>query len=262
VASMLLLELKSALEGLTLRIPPEEILTFTKFLLLTVVILPVLPNTAFGPFQINPFRAWLVVVAVSTISYASYVIQKLTKPHGGIVLAALLGGAYSSTVTTVVLAKRATGEKQPHLFAGATLIASGMMYFRLAILVLLFNRSLIRSLAAPFVALAVSGMLTGWVWSRLPDIEAKETKREYEPKNPLELRAAFLFALLFVAILAATHFVLTYLGSAGVYSLAALMGFTDVDPFIMGMTQSAGTTAPLAVAAVAILVAAASNNLD
>ena len=70
-----------------------------------------------------------------------------------------------------------------------------------------------------------------------------------------------LFALLFVAVLAATHLVVTYLGSAGVYSLAALMGFTDVDPFIMGMTQSAGTNTPLAVAAAAILIAAASNNL-
>ena len=64
------------------------------------MILPVLPNHQFGPSEINPFQAWLVVVAVSTISYSSYVIQKLTKAHGGIVLAALLGGAYSSTATT------------------------------------------------------------------------------------------------------------------------------------------------------------------
>jgi uncharacterized membrane protein (DUF4010 family) len=261
VASMLLLELKSALEGLTQRIPPVEVLTFTKFLLLTAVILPVLPNRHFGPFQINPFQAWLVVVAVSTISYASYVIQKLTKAHGGIVLAALLGGAYSSTATTVVLAKRARNEDQPHLFAGGTLMASGMMYLRLAILVLLFNRNLFLTLGPPFAALAGAGILAGWIWTRVPDANAKETTRAYEPKNPLELGAASLFALLFVAMLAATHLVVTYLGSAGVYSLAALMGFSDVDPFIMGMTQSAGTSTPLAVGAVAILVAAASNNL-
>jgi uncharacterized membrane protein (DUF4010 family) len=261
VASMLLLELKAALEGLTRRFPPEEILTFTKFLLVTAVILPVLPNTEYGAFQINPFKAWLVVVAVSTISYSSYVIQKVTKSHGGIVLAALLGGAYSSTATTVVLAKRAAREDQPHLFAGGTLMASGMMYLRLAILVLLFNRSLIASLGAPFAALAVGGILIGWIWTRLPEANPKETKREYEPRNPLELGAAFLFALLFVVMLAATHLAVTYLGSAGVYSLAGLMGVTDVDPFIMGMTQSAGRTAPLAVAAAAILVAAASNNL-
>jgi uncharacterized membrane protein (DUF4010 family) len=261
VASMLLLELKSALEGLTIRVAPAEILTFTKFLLLTAVILPVLPNRQFGPFQINPFHAWLVVVAVSAISYSSYVIQRLTKGHGGIVLAALLGGAYSSTATTVVLAKRASREFQPRLFAGATLMASGMMYLRLAILVLLFNRNLFSTLGPPFAALAGAGILAGWIWTRLPEVNPKETKREYEPKNPLEMGAAFLFALLFVAMLAATHVVVTYLGSAGVYALAALMGFTDVDPFIMGMTQSAGAATPLRVAAIAILIAAASNNL-
>ena len=111
VASMLLLELKGVLEGLTQRIAPEEILTFTKFLLLTAVILPVLPNREFGPFAINPAKAWLVVVAVSTVSYGSYVIQKVTKGQGGVMLSALLGGAYSSTVTTVVLAKRAKSER-------------------------------------------------------------------------------------------------------------------------------------------------------
>src|SRR5207302_11260153 len=121
-----LLELKTTLEGLTTRIAPEEILTFTKFLLLTAVILPVVPDRDFGPFRINPAKAWLVVVAVSTVSYVSYIIQRVTKGKGGVLLAALLGGAYSSTVTTVVLAKRAARERQPHLLAGGTLIASGM----------------------------------------------------------------------------------------------------------------------------------------
>src|ERR1035437_10681172 len=93
VASMLLLEFKAVLECLSKRIAAEEILTFTKFLLLTAVILPVLPNREFGSFQINPFKAWLVVVAVSGVSYGSYVIQKLTKGQGGGILAAFLGGA-------------------------------------------------------------------------------------------------------------------------------------------------------------------------
>ena len=261
VASMLLLELKAVLEGLTKRIAGEEILTFTKFLLLTAVILPVLPNQEFGPFQINPIKAWLVVVAVSGVSYGSYVIQKLTKGHGGVILAALLGGAYSSTVTTVVLAKRAARESRPHLFAGGTLIASGVMYLRLAGLVTMFNRNLLITLAVPFAILAGVGVGAGWLWTRIPDSTAAEVKREFEPKNPLELRAAFFFAALFLAILVATHLVVTYLGRAGVYTLAAVMGVTDVDPFIMGMTQSAGGVTSLKVASAAILIAAASNNL-
>ncbi len=261
VASVLLLELKSVLEGLTKRIAPEEIFTFTKFLLLSAVILPVLPNQPFGPFGINPAKTWLVVVAVSAVSYGSYVIQKMTTGKGGVMLAALLGGAYSSTVTTVVLAKRAARENRPHLFSGVTLVASGVMYLRLAGLVTLFNWSLISTLAAPFVVLAVAGIGAGWLWSRIPDAETGEIEREFQPKNPLELGAALFFAALFVAILIVTHLVVTYLGKAGVYSLAALMGVTDVDPFIMGMTQSAGKAAPLGVAAAAILIAAASNNL-
>jgi uncharacterized membrane protein (DUF4010 family) len=261
VASMLLLEFKAVLEGLSKRIAAEEILTFTKFLLLTAVILPVLPNQEFGPFQINPFKAWLVVVAVSGVSYGSYVIQKLTKGQGGVILAALLGGAYSSTVTTVVLAKRAARESRPHLFAGGTLIASGVMYLRLAGLVTMFNRNLMLTLGVPFALLAAAGVGAGWLWTRIPDATAGEVKREFEPKNPLELRAAFFFAALFLAILVATHLVVTYLGRAGVYTLAGLMGVTDVDPFIMGMTQSAGGVTSLKVASAAILIAAASNNL-
>ena len=261
VASMLLLEFKAVLEGLSKRIAAEEILTFTKFLLLTAVILPVLPNREFGSFQINPFKAWLVVVAVSGVSYGSYVIQKLTKGQGGVILAALLGGAYSSTVTTVVLAKRAARESRPHLFAGGTLIASGVMYLRLAGLVTMFNRNLLLTLGVPFAILAGVGVGAGWLWTRIPDTRAGEVKREFEPKNPLELRAAFFFALLFLAILVATHLVITYLGRAGVYTLAGLMGVTDVDPFIMGMTQSAGGVTSLKVASAAILIAAASNNL-
>ncbi|MFZ0287301.1 MAG: DUF4010 domain-containing protein, partial [Terriglobales bacterium] len=83
----------------------------------------------------------------------------------------------------------------------------------------------------------------------------------FEPRNPLELLAAFLFAGLFLVMLIATQLAVTYLGKAGVDTLAAVMGVTDVDPFIMGMTQAAGALTPVKVAAAAVLIAAASNNL-
>jgi uncharacterized membrane protein (DUF4010 family) len=253
VASLLLLELKTVLE--------LEILTFAKFLLLTVVILPILPNQQFGPFHLNPFKTWLVVVAVSAVSYGSYLLQKVTKERGGVVLAALLGGAYSSTVATVAMSRRAAREQRPHLFAGGILIASGVMYLRLTALLALFNRRLGALLAPAFLGLAAAAIVAGWLWSRRPDPLQSQIKREFEPENPLELLAAFVFALFFIAMLILTQLAVTYLGHAGVNILATIMGVTDVDPFIMGMTQTAGTLTPLKVAATAVLIAAASNNL-
>ena len=115
-------------------VPGEQIFTFTKFLLLTAVILPIVPNQTYGTFGFNPFKTWLVVVAVSAVSYASYLLQLWTTGKSGILLAAVLGGLYSSTATTVVFAKRAKDEKRPHLFSGAILIASSVMYLRILIL--------------------------------------------------------------------------------------------------------------------------------
>jgi uncharacterized membrane protein (DUF4010 family) len=243
------------------RTAPQEILTFAKFMLLTAVILPTLPNQEFGRFHINPFKTWLVVVAVSTISYGSYVLQKVTKESGGVLLAAFLGGAYSSTVTTVAMSRRAAREQRPHLFAGGILIASGVMYLRLVALLTLFNRHLGAMLALPFLILAAVAIAIGFFWSRRPDPADSQIKRQFEPGNPLDLKAAFLFAGFFVAMLIATQLAVTYLGRAGVNILAAVMGVTDVDPFIMGMTQAAGTLTPLKIAATAVLIAAASNNL-
>jgi uncharacterized membrane protein (DUF4010 family) len=260
VACMILLELKTALEGLAQRIAPQDIFTFTKFLLLAAVILPIVPNQEFTSFQINPFKTWLVVVAVSGISYGSYVIQKLTKAQGGILLAAVLGGAYSSTLTTIVLAKRAPSDSKGYMVSGATLIASGMMYLRLAVLLSLFNRELMMSLAPAFVALAAVGSGVGWLWSRRDGPSSDAAKGGDEPANPLELRAALGFALLFVAMLVAGHLALTYLGRSGVYTLAAIMGVTDVDPFILSMAQAPPSTAP-GLAASAVVIAAASNNI-
>ena len=142
VTGVFLLQLKAGLENLTKSIAPDDILTFTKFLLLTAVILPIVPNEGFTQFNLNPFKTWLVVVAVSAVSYGSYVLQRVTKGHGGILLSAMLGGAYSSTVTTVVLARRSAREAHPALFSGGILIACGMMYLRLAILVGLINAQL------------------------------------------------------------------------------------------------------------------------
>jgi len=260
VISLFLLELKKTLEGLTHRISPQEILTFTKFLLLTAIILPLVPHREFTAFQLNPFKIWLVVVAVSTVSYASYVLQRMTQSSESILLSAILGGAYSSTIATVVLSKRAREQGQPYLFAGSILIASAIMYLRLILLLAVFNLQLLRMLWLPFLILAAGAFLLGALISRRRSADKNSTKTLQEIQNPLELKSAFLFAFIFLAVLIITHLTITYLGVRGIYVLAGIMGVTDVDPFILGLTQTTGITLPVLSATLAILIASASNN--
>jgi uncharacterized membrane protein (DUF4010 family) len=262
VLSVLLLELKVFLEDLSKRVPAQEIFTFTKFLFLTMVILPIVPNQNLGPYKINLFKTWLAVVAVSAISYGSYLLELFTKGKGGTVLSALLGGAYSSTLTTIVLAKQAkeTGET-PHLFAGSILMASGMMYARLAILIGAFNFALLRALAPGLLTLALLGLAGGFLWTRLADKPSAAVKKDFVPRNPLELWVALLFGGIFVGMLVLTGLALTHLGKDGVFGLAAVMGVTDVDPFVLSLTQSAVSVTTISIAAGSILIAAASNNV-
>jgi uncharacterized membrane protein (DUF4010 family) len=261
VLGVALLELKTALESLAKRMPSDEILTFAKFLLLTAVILPIVPNRTMGTFAFNPFKTWLVVVAVSAISYGSYLLQLRTQGRGGVLLAALLGGAYSSTLTTVVLAKRSREQSRPHLYSGSMLAASGVMYLRLLALLGIFNRQLLHRLGLPFLLLAAAALLGGWLWMRMLDRGGTKAEQALQPKNPLELGAAFLFAGLFVGMLFITHLALLYLGRAGLFALAGVMGVTDVDPFILSLAESASALTPVTLAGGAIVIAAASNNL-
>jgi uncharacterized membrane protein (DUF4010 family) len=136
-----------------------------------------------------------------------------------------------------------------------------MMYLRLALLLALFNRGLFVLLGIPFIVLAALAVLAGWLWSRIPDPAPQDVTRKFDPRNPLELRAALLFAVLFVAMMIVTHLAIIYLGQKGVYALAGIMGLSDVDPFILSITQSAGRDATLIVGAVGIAIAAASNNM-
>jgi len=261
VLSVLLLELKKGLEGLTRRIPSSEIVAVAKFLVLSVVVLPALPNRGLGPFQLNPFKTWLVVVAISGVSYGSYVLRRLLKGRGGVILSAILGGAYSSTVTTVVLARQARSEQRPNLFAGCILTASAVMYARLEILVALFNPGLAAELAPAFGGLAVVGGLAGWVIARRSDRSDAAPETAPAAKNPLELGAALFFSLIFIIVLVVTKLAREYLGRAGLYALAAIMGVTDVDPFVLGLAQGGPVATPVRLAATAIVIAAASNSV-
>jgi uncharacterized membrane protein (DUF4010 family) len=200
-------------------------------------------------------------VAISGVSYGSYLVEKAAKGKGGVQLASVLGGAYSSTFTTFVLAKRAREAKSPHCYAGGILMASGVMYFRFLALIGLFNSALFHLLLLPFLILGVIGVAGGWAWAIIPDGGASSTQAGYATKNPLELTTAFSLAIVFAAVVVATNYALDHLGSGGIYGMAAITGLAPVDPFIMGLTQTAGKMTPLGLAAGGVVVAAASNNL-
>jgi uncharacterized membrane protein (DUF4010 family) len=242
-------------------VPATEISTLAKFLLLAVVILPIVPNQAYTQFDLNPFKVVVAVVAVCGVSYASYVLEKLDQGRSGIFLSAILGGAYSSTVTTIVLSKRCREDKRPALYAGSILAASGVMYGRILILLAFFNLSLAGAVAVPFAVLALGAVGAGWWWSTRGKGQPKGERAAVLPRNPLQLEAAVVFAVLLTAVLVLTQLVTTHLGKGGTYAFAAVMGVSDVDPFILGLTQTAGKLTPLQVAAASVVIAAASNNL-
>ena len=261
VVAVLLLELREGLERLAARVGRDEVTTFAKFLVLAIVVLPVLPDRPFTRFAINPFRTWLILVAVCGLSYASYVVQKWLQERSGVLLTALLGGAYSSTATTVVLARRAKEGGAPRLYAGSMLAASGVMYLRMVILVSLFDPQLAMVLAPWFGGLAVLGVGAGSLLALRQPATPGRSAGAHPAKNPLELRPAVLFGGAFLLVLVLTRFAIDYVGRGGLYGLAALMGLSDVDPFVLGLARSGERAEPLHVAAVAIVIAAAANNV-
>lgn len=261
IVAVILLHEKTRLEGLAVRIPSEELRTLLRFLVLTAVILPAVPNHTFTPYDINPFKIWLVVVAVSGVSYASYLMQQRLGDRA-LLLSGILGGAYSSTVTTVVLARQSkSGCHAATGYAGAIIAATGVMYLRLWVLVILFAPALGRQLTILFGGLGLGAVIIGAVLTRVGRKNCDNGNKKKSPSNPLELSSAFTFAGIFLIVLVATRMVAERFGGTGVLILAAIMGAADVDPFILGLTQQVGTMVPLETAALAVVLAAATNNL-
>jgi uncharacterized membrane protein (DUF4010 family) len=265
VVAVILLQEKYLLEGLATRLPRRELSTLLRFLLLTAVVLPVVPNRDFTPFEINPFKLWLIVVAVLGVSYVSYLLRLWWGEDRGLLLAGLLGGAYSSTVTTVVLARQSKGQDGCTAgFAGAIVAASGMMYLRLWILLLLFAPPLAHRLTAIFWALGLGAVAVGAAltrWGRNRDDCEVEPREDQRKTNPLEMTSAVMFAVIFLTVLVVTRLVAERFGDTGVLVLAAIMGAADVDPFILGLTQTVGVTLDVGTAALAVIIASAMNNL-
>jgi uncharacterized membrane protein (DUF4010 family) len=135
------------------------------------------------------------------------------------------------------------------------------MYARFLVLIAFFNRDLAFMLAPGFAIAAAVGMLGGVFVSSMGDGPDGDGTVVEPNTNPLQIKAAVLFAIVFVALLVVTQVVRESLGRPGVYTLAGIVGVTDVDPFILGVAQSHGMVLSLHAAAVSIIIAASSNNL-
>ena len=265
VASVLFFTGRERLHDLARKVEMSEIVTAGQFLILTGLVLPLLPDEPVTTLtHITPHQAWLALLAVCSVSYASYLVQRVLAPAAGDLWMALLGGLYSSTATTVVLARRAKADPGlvPQARAGITL-ATAVMYLRVLVIVSVFNLPLAKVLAPALASLGIAGLITGAVQYRYAPLLHKtpEDRAPTAQRNPLELVTAAIFAVLFLIITLVSTWVGSEFGRSGIFVLAAVVGIADIDPFVLNLAQGGVADLSLAVAAAAILVSTASNNL-
>jgi uncharacterized membrane protein (DUF4010 family) len=262
VTAVLLLGRRERLHRLIHVIPPGELSTAAQFLILTGIILPLAPHVRVTPLTpLTPYGIWLAVVAICTLSYGSYLLQRYAPMRGNALLPAILGGAYSSTATTVVLAKHLHDAKAALAdISAGIVVATSVMYLRIGIVVAIFNQSVALRLAPALLALsAVGAALALYEWRRAPTRSAASNLAVVS-KNPLQIPAAFVFAALIVVISVVSAWVKGAFGESGIFALSAVVGLTDIDPFVLNIAQGGIAGMPIASLCAAMLIAASSNN--
>ncbi len=263
VAATLLFTSRTRLHDLAQRIEIREIVIAAQFLILAGLVLPLLPNEPVTPLtSITPRGAWLALIVVCGLSYASYLIARYAARAARGLWMAALGGLYSSTATTVVLARQMKTEPslRGQAQAGITL-ATSIMYLRILAVVAVFNLVLARSLAPFLVALSLLALLMALAQYRhRAEIPGPE-RPAHTDHNPLELGPALAFTLMFIAVSLLSGWVKTRFGSTGIYSFAAVVGIADIDPFVLNLAQGGVAGLSSKVLAAAVLIAASSNDL-
>ena len=198
------------------------------------------------------------------VIYADAVIALILFLLGDLIFASLLGGLYSSTATTVMLARRLPTASSSALqdMRSGIVLATALMYLRIGVIIAVFNLDLAKQLSPALAvlllfALVLAFLLHGRVQ---PGVRAAIGPGDY-PSNPLELTAALIFAASFVLISLAANWLKAVIGPTGLFWLAGVIGIADVDPFVLNLAQGgiAGASPPMLV--IAVLIAASSNNL-
>lgn len=259
VFTMTLLGLKPVLHSWVRKLEPQELYAVFRLLLISLVLLPILPNRSFGPWEaFNPYEIWWMVVLVSAISFAGYFAIKIAGPSRGLVLTGLFGGLASSTAVALSLSR--LGKKQPgmyRLLAAGITVSSTTMFPRMLLVVAILQPTLLKTLAWPLGLMSLVGYAAVW-W----DVTHCDTADASEPirlKNPFEFGVALQFGALLALIMLFTRILKDWLGSAGIYLMAAVSGLSDVDAITLSLARLANAQPWLDVAGPAIVLAAMVN---
>lgn len=254
VTVLLLTELKHTFTELAQRMKNDEMITLAKFLAISGIILPMLPDKNLIPgVNLTPYTIWLATVVVSGISYLSYLLKRYVFHESGILVSGIIGGLYSSTATISVLARksRKASEHEANQYVAAMLLAVSVMFLRFMILILIFSKEAFLSIYPYLLIMAVVSAVVAWfIYSRQhrsKDLEAES--EEDDSSNPLEFKVALIFAVLFVIFTILTHYTLTYAGTGGLTLLSFVAGFSDITPFILNLLQNTGNVALLVITA-------------
>jgi uncharacterized membrane protein (DUF4010 family) len=264
VVTTVLLSLKPEMHAFAQRITREDVYATLKFAVVTVIVLPVLPNQTYGwpPLDVlNPYEIWLMVVLISGISFLGYVLIKLVGPRQGISLTGLLGGIVSSTPVTLSFAQRSQEKKElGKSFALAIIVAWAMAFVRVMIEIATLNQPLLRVLWPPLVAAAAVGLVYG---GYLYLSERTKEKGDVAFSNPFELGTAIKFGLLYAVVLLVSKAASHYTGDVGVYLSSFISGLPDADAVTLSMAQLSGAAGGLSLTtgARAIVIGTTANTV-
>ena len=264
VVCLLLLTLKDYLHRLARRVELEDVEATLQFAVISVIILPLLPNETFGPAPlnvINPYKIWLMVVLIAGLNFLGYVLVKVLGNEHGLLATGILGGLVSSTAVTLSFSQRSRQEpSMSSAFVLAIVSAWTIMFLRVVVMVGLVNFSLAAVLGLPLGLMAVAGAVVALVlWRRA---RSRETGVVTAGANPFELGEAIKFGLLFGVVTVVAKAAQVYLGETGLYLAGAVAGLTDVDAISLSMANLATADAEsLKVAARTIVIAVLSNTI-
>lgn len=263
VIAAVLLDLKPTLHGWLHLIQQSELTAALQLLVLSVVILPNLPNEGYGPYDaLNPYELWWAVILIAGLSLSGHFAMRLTGPQRGILWTGLLGGLASSTATTLALARYARG--QPGLSstaAAGSLAACGVMFFRMAVLIGVIQPALLRTMGLTLLACGSVLLLLGLRQWRRSD-QSQPGEAPALASNPFDLGTALGFGLFLALMAVLVPAAREWLDQSGLYALSTLSGLADVDAIVISLARQQGAGAlPAATTMIAIGLAALSNTV-